>query len=138
MTAAATAALGKVDDRLSEIQETIAALVEEVGRISRSPAAPIEYSSPLAISPPNVTHFDPFDGPRQRRLGLRSQTSLSLPRRHGHRMPNLLSFVAPDSIGPFSYDSSEAFFTQEVGQGNSLTSFTEDVVSENIQADFSP
>lgn len=138
VTAAATAALGKVDDRLNEIQETITALVEEVARITRSPVAPIDYSSPLAISPPSVSHFDILQGVRQRRLGPPSQASLSQPRRHGHRMPNLLSFVAPDSLGPVSYDSSAVFFIHEVDQGDSLIAFIEDAISRNIQADFLP
>lgn len=138
VTAAATAALGKVDDRLNEIQETITALVGEVGRITRSSAPPIDYSSPLAFSPSTVAPFDPFRGSHQRRLGPPSQASICVPRRHGHRMPNLLSFVAPDSLGPFSYDSSEIFFTQEVEQGNSLINFIEYTVVKNIHADFSP
>ena len=36
-----TAALGKVDDHLGEIQETITTIVEEVGQITRSSVVPI-------------------------------------------------------------------------------------------------
>lgn len=53
-------------------------------------------------------------------------------------MPNLISFVAPASLGPFSYDTAQLFFTGEVDQGNSLFECMEDAILIDIPADFSP
>ena len=139
VTAAATAGLRKVDGRLNEIQQTIATLVEEVGRIARSPAAPVSYSSPLAISPLNASISGPIHGQYPGRPGLPSVASFSDSRGRGHRMPNLLSFVAPESLGPFSYDSSQQFFTEELEHGGFLTQTIENAISQEfIEVDFSP
>ncbi|KAF4627426.1 hypothetical protein G7Y89_g10732 [Cudoniella acicularis] len=138
VTAAATAALGKVDDRLDQIQDSIAALIEQVGSISRSSGGPLEYSSPLAFSPPNLSNFENIRGTFQGRAGPPSYGSLSSARPLGHRLPNLISFVAPSSLGPFSYDSSEQFFTGEVEQGNALFECIENFIASDVQADFSP
>jgi hypothetical protein len=139
VAAAANAGLRKVDGRLNEIQETIATLVEEVGRITRSSAGAVEYSSPLAISPPSASNIGLTRGPQYSRPGRPSNASFTVPRPHGHRMPNLLSFVAPESLGPFSYDSSEQFFTEELNQGDVLINAIENTISQDgIDADFAP
>ncbi|KAH6680158.1 hypothetical protein B0J14DRAFT_633752 [Halenospora varia] len=139
VTAAATAALGKVDDRLDQIQDSIAALVEQVENIRRpSTSGPLEYSSPLAFSPPNLSSFDAIRGTFQGRAGPPSYGSVSTTRALGHRLPNLISFVAPASLGPFSYDYAEQFFTGEVEQGNALFECIEHFISNGISADFAP
>ena len=49
-----------------------------------------------------------------------------------------MSFVAPASLGPFSYDSSQQFFSGEIRQGDVLSHCIEDALSHDIQPDFSP
>jgi hypothetical protein len=49
-----------------------------------------------------------------------------------------MSFVAPGSLGPFSYESTQHFFTGEVGQGHKFFKCIEEALDSKIQADFSP
>lgn len=147
VTAAANAALGKVDDRLDQIQDSLAALSEQLGTIARSSTAPsdsleqqpsINFDPLFGLSPPGTSSFDLQNKVYQGKAGPPSYGSLSTAKPYGHRMPNLMSFVAPASLGPFSYDSSEQFFTGEVEQGNSLFECIEDALLADLPADFSP
>lgn len=130
VTAAATAALSKVDDRLDQIQDSIAALVDHVENITGSRPREPEYASPVGISPQsNATYHSRIASSSYGNTG-------SSPR--GHRLPNLMSFTSPASLGPFSYDSSQEFFTDEVEHGNRFYHHIEKALSSDIRPDLSP
>jgi hypothetical protein len=137
VTAATNAALGKVDDRLDQIQDSIAALTEEVASIVRSGGSG-DHASAIGYSPQSVSNFGITHTAYQGRAGPPSYGSLSSARPYGHRMPNIMSFLAPASLGPFSYDSSQEFFSGEIGQGDALFHCIEDALINDVQADFSP
>ncbi|PGH20116.1 hypothetical protein AJ80_03684 [Polytolypa hystricis UAMH7299] len=146
VTAAATAALGKVDSRLDQIQTSISTLAEQVANITKSQASlrlSTEYSSPLAaFSPPENNNSPRIDllvnqpvQPYQRKPDPPTYGILTSSRSHGHRMPNLLSFVSPASLGPFSYDYANKFFSGEVINGDRLFQSMEECLH---MADFPP
>lgn len=101
-----------------------------------------DYNSPAAFT------TQTFEGrsaqlPYQIKAGPPSYGSLSSARAPGHRMPNLFSFSAPNSLGTsISYDYSESFFTAEVEAGTHLYSSIESFLSSHISipvpADFTP
>jgi hypothetical protein len=141
-----TASIDKVFSQLSKIQESIAVLTEQVENISRtnsiSRTTLLDSSLDFGFSPPSIPvpiltpdlNFQPFQG----RAGPPSYGSLSASRPRGYRMPNLMSFVAPTSLGPFSYETTREFFTGEVNHGDKLFNCIEEVLQNNVQADFSP
>ncbi|KAG9230348.1 hypothetical protein BJ875DRAFT_488064 [Amylocarpus encephaloides] len=142
VTAAATAALGKVDDRLDHIQDSISALAEQVHNIARSngtTTSHIDHASPLAFSPQTIPN-NPSQQQQQpyQNHGPPSYRSFSAAQPPGYRLPNLISFSAPPSLGPqFTYDTSIPFFTHEVSSGNDLYAALENYTT-STPPDFSP
>jgi hypothetical protein len=119
-----------VDDRLDQIQDSITSLVEQLGNITGSRTREPEYTSPIGISPQSIATY-------QSRAATSSYGNPSGSKPRGHRLPNLMSFASPASLGPFSYDSSEQFFTDEVEHGNRLYNYIEVALRNDIRPDFS-
>ncbi|RDW77354.1 hypothetical protein BP6252_05407 [Coleophoma cylindrospora] len=132
VTAAANAALSKVDDRLDQIQNSIAALTQQVYSIA-NPGSSHEFTADYTYSPSNASTFDS----RPRIGGPRYGTANST-RPYGHRMPNLMTFLAPPSLVDFSYDNGSQFYTGEVAQGDILYASIEQALMNHVHADFSP
>lgn len=108
-------ALSKVEDRLDGIQNMLNTLWDEVSSSSNSGRRASVRRTSSSQSPSDLS-------PSCNILENSSPSFRNVVpgRTHGVRMPNLITFVSPASLGPFSYDSAQTFFKSEMQQGEQL------------------
>ncbi|RDW63900.1 hypothetical protein BP5796_10402 [Coleophoma crateriformis] len=103
--------------------------VYNIANPGNSRVFPADYTH----SPSNASTFD-----SRPRTGGPTYGTASSTRPYGHRMPNLMTFVAPPSLVDFSYDNGSQFYTGEVAQGDILYASIEQALMNHVHADFSP